>query len=45
MRTFTTNWALYDTTTSKKKQSKKDEKTIPSKEMQKKIKLIEKAFS
>jgi hypothetical protein len=45
LRRFTTNWALYDTTTAKKKQSQKDEEIISSKEIQKKIKLIEKAFS
>ncbi len=44
MGTFTTNWALYDTMHSKKKQTKIDEPEIHSKEIQKKIQLIKKAF-
>jgi hypothetical protein len=41
---FTTNWALYDTMNSKNKQTHIDEEVIISKEMQKKLKLIKKAF-
>ena len=44
MATFTTNWALYDTMHSKKKQKKIDEPEIHSKEVLKKIKLIKKVF-
>jgi len=44
MRKFTTNWALYDSINSKKKQTQIDEPAILSKEIQKKIKLIKKAF-
>jgi hypothetical protein len=44
MGTFTTNWALYDTMHSKNKQTKIDEPEIHSKEIQKKIQLIKKAF-
>jgi len=42
---FTTNWALYDPLTPKKKQTQLDEEIIISKEIQKKINLIKKAFS
>jgi hypothetical protein len=41
---FTINWALYDTMNSKNKQTQIDEEVVLSKEMQKKLKLIEKAF-
>ena len=44
MGTFTTNWALYDTMHSKSKQTTIDEPEIYSKEIQKKIQLIKKAF-
>ena len=44
MATFTTNWALYDTMHSKKNQKKIDEPEIHSKEIRKKIQLINKAF-
>ena len=43
MATFTTNWALYDTMHNKK-QTKNDEPEIYSKEINKKIQLIKKAF-
>ena len=44
MAKFTTNWAIKDSMHSAKKQTKIDEPIILSKEIQKKIKLIKKAF-
>ena len=44
MSKFSTNWALYDPLTPKKKQIQMDEEISLSKEIQKKIKLIGKAF-
>jgi hypothetical protein len=41
---FTTNWELYDTMYSRKKQTRIDEPIIRSKDIQKKIQLIKKAF-
>ena len=44
MASFTTNWALKDSMRSTKEQTKNAEPVILSKEIQKKIKLIKKAF-
>jgi len=44
MKNFTTNWLLYDSLKSRKRQADVNEKEVLSKEIQKKIKLIEKAF-
>jgi len=44
MKNFTTNWLLYDPLKSKKKQAEVTESEVLSKEIQKKIKLINKAF-
>ena len=45
MQTFTTNWALYDPLTPKKKNKNFDTDSVfLSEEMQRKIKLITKAF-
>ena len=44
MEMFTTNMALRDSFNSTKKQTKDDETVILSKEIQKKMRLIKKAF-
>ncbi len=44
MKNFTTNWLLYDPLKSKKKKAEVTESEVLSKEIQKKIKLINKAF-
>ena len=44
MANFTTNWAIKDSMQSTKEQTKIDAPEILSKEIQKKIKLIKKAF-
>ena len=44
MKRFTTNMALRDSFNSKKKQTQIDEPVVLPKEIQKKIKLIKKAF-
>ena len=44
MTNFTTNWELYNTISSRKKTTRIDQPTIHSKEIQKKIQLIKKAF-
>ena len=44
MSNFSTNWALNGSMYSVKKQKKIDEPVIHSKEIQKKIQLIKKAF-
>ena len=44
MANFTTNWALKDSIPSNNEKTKIDEPVILSKEIQKKIQLIKKAF-
>ena len=44
MSNFTTNWALKDSIRANEEQKKIDEPAILSKEIQKKIQLIRKAF-
>lgn len=44
MQRFTTNMALRDSFKTKKEQTESDEEEYLTKEMRKKIKLIEKAF-
>ena len=44
MKDFTTNWALYDPLTSKKKSEENIESKVLSNEIQEKIKLIKRAF-
>ena len=44
MQQFTTNWALYDPLTPKKKHSQNIESEVLSNEIQEKIKMIKKAF-
>ena len=44
MKNFTTNWALYDPLTPKKKQTENIESEVLSNEIEEKIKLIKRAF-